>query len=140
MRWLAAILIVVATAPAAARGASRADAFCPGFRAFVEADLPASGARSVTFLPMGMSKDSIDMYAPMQGDPTDEVAKDLYGRVAWLTHYEYYDEFAARLGDLGYDHLYYEETSGGHSNDADPVANARRWARHYVYLSQQLMD
>lgn len=99
MRWLAAILIVVATAPAAARGASRADAFCPGFRAFVEADLPASGPRSVTFLPMGMSKDSIDMYAPMQGDPTDEAAKDLYGRVAWLTHYEYYDEFAARLGD-----------------------------------------
>ncbi|MES2834715.1 MAG: prolyl oligopeptidase family serine peptidase [Pseudomonadota bacterium] len=49
-------------------------------------------------------------------------------------------KFAARLGDLGYDHVYYEETSGGHSNDADPVANARRWARHYVYLSQQLMD
>ena len=49
-------------------------------------------------------------------------------------------KFAARLGDMGYDHLYYEETSGGHSNDADPVANARRWARHYVYLAQQLMD
>jgi len=49
-------------------------------------------------------------------------------------------KFAARLGDLGQDHLYYEETAGGHSNDADPVANARRWARHYVYLSQQLMD
>ena len=49
-------------------------------------------------------------------------------------------KFAARLGDMGHDHLYYEETSGGHSNDADPVANARRWARHYVYLSQQLMD
>lgn len=49
-------------------------------------------------------------------------------------------KFAARLGDMGYDHLYYEETAGGHSNDADPVANARRWARHYVYLSQQLMD
>ncbi|MDO9588820.1 MAG: prolyl oligopeptidase family serine peptidase [Brevundimonas sp.] len=49
-------------------------------------------------------------------------------------------KFAARLTDMGHDHLYYEETSGGHSNDADPVANARRWARHYVYLSQQLMD
>jgi prolyl oligopeptidase len=49
-------------------------------------------------------------------------------------------KFAARLGDQGHDHLYYEETSGGHSNDADPVANARRWARHYVYLAQQLMD
>ncbi|MFA4893910.1 prolyl oligopeptidase family protein [Brevundimonas sp.] len=49
-------------------------------------------------------------------------------------------KFAARLGEQGHDHLYYEETSGGHSNDADPVANARRWARHYVYLSQQLVD
>ena len=49
-------------------------------------------------------------------------------------------KFAARLEQMGVDHLYYEETSGGHSNDADPVANARRWARHYVYLSQQLMD
>lgn len=49
-------------------------------------------------------------------------------------------KFAARLGDQGHDHLYYEETAGGHSNDADPVANARRWARHYTYLAQQLMD
>lgn len=49
-------------------------------------------------------------------------------------------KFAARLAEQGHEHLYYEETSGGHSNDADPVANARRWARHYVYLAQQLMD
>ena len=48
--------------------------------------------------------------------------------------------FAARLGEQGHDHLYFEDTAGGHSNDADPVANARRWARHYVYLAQQLMD
>jgi prolyl oligopeptidase len=49
-------------------------------------------------------------------------------------------KFAARLGRMGHDHLYFEDTAGGHSNDADPVANARRWARHYVYLAQQLMD
>ncbi|MBF0664779.1 MAG: S9 family peptidase, partial [Brevundimonas sp.] len=49
-------------------------------------------------------------------------------------------KFAARLAEMGHDHLYYEETAGGHSNDADPIANARRWARHYVYLAQQLMD
>lgn len=49
-------------------------------------------------------------------------------------------KFAARLGDQGHEHLYYEETSGGHSNDADPRMNAARWARHYVYLAQQLMD
>ncbi len=49
-------------------------------------------------------------------------------------------KFTARLAEMGHDHLYYEETAGGHSNDADPIANARRWARHYVYLAQQLMD
>jgi len=49
-------------------------------------------------------------------------------------------KFAARLAAQGHDHLYFEDTAGGHSNDADPVANARRWARHYVYLAQQLMD
>ncbi|MDP2764502.1 MAG: prolyl oligopeptidase family serine peptidase [Brevundimonas sp.] len=49
-------------------------------------------------------------------------------------------KFAARLGAMGHDHLYFEDTAGGHSNDADPVANARRWARHNVYLAQQLMD
>src|SRR5690606_4675445 len=32
-------------------------------------------------------------------------------------------KFAARLGDQGHDHLYFEDTAGGHSNDADPVAN-----------------
>ena len=49
-------------------------------------------------------------------------------------------KFAARLEAQGHDHLYFEDTAGGHSNDADPVANARRWARHYVYLAQQLID
>ncbi|MFN4296351.1 MAG: prolyl oligopeptidase family serine peptidase [Brevundimonas sp.] len=49
-------------------------------------------------------------------------------------------KFAARLEQQGHDHIYFEDTSGGHSYDADPAANARRWARHYVYLAQQLMD
>ena len=43
-------------------------------------------------------------------------------------------KMAARLEAMGHDHLYYEETAGGHSNDADPVANARtdRRPRHLV--------
>lgn len=49
-------------------------------------------------------------------------------------------KFAARLQALGYSALYYENTDGGHSNDSDPVLNAERWARHYVYLSRALMD
>ncbi|WP_312161310.1 prolyl oligopeptidase family serine peptidase [Phenylobacterium sp.] len=49
-------------------------------------------------------------------------------------------KFAAKLEALGYPYLYFENTFGGHSNDADPEMNARRWARHYVYLAQKLMD
>ncbi len=49
-------------------------------------------------------------------------------------------KFAARLDDLKVDHLYFENTDGGHANGADPQANARRWAMHYTYLSRQLMD
>ncbi|NBU29768.1 MAG: S9 family peptidase, partial [Caulobacteraceae bacterium] len=49
-------------------------------------------------------------------------------------------KFAARLAGLGANYLYYENLDGGHANGADPVANSRRWALHYVYLSRQLMD
>jgi prolyl oligopeptidase len=49
-------------------------------------------------------------------------------------------KFAAQLEAMGIPYLYYEQTFGGHANDADPELNARRWARHYVYLAQKLMD
>jgi prolyl oligopeptidase len=49
-------------------------------------------------------------------------------------------KFAAKLQSLGDPCLYYENTFGGHANDAAPELNARRWARHYVYLTQKLMD
>lgn len=49
-------------------------------------------------------------------------------------------KFAARLAEFGYQPIYFEDTAGGHSYDADPAANARRWARHYVYFAQRLMD
>ena len=49
-------------------------------------------------------------------------------------------KFAAALKALGSPYLYFENTFGGHANDADPELNARRWARHYVYLAQKLMD
>jgi prolyl oligopeptidase len=41
---------------------------------------------------------------------------------------------------MGYPVIYYENTEGGHSNDSDPLLNAERWARHYVYLARKLMD
>jgi prolyl oligopeptidase len=49
-------------------------------------------------------------------------------------------KFAAELKALGDPYLFYENTFGGHANDADPELNARRWARHYVYLAQKLAD
>lgn len=49
-------------------------------------------------------------------------------------------KFAAALAALDVPVIYYEPTFGGHANDADPQLNAARWARHYVYLMQRLMD
>jgi prolyl oligopeptidase len=49
-------------------------------------------------------------------------------------------KFAAELEALGDPYVYYENTFGGHANNADPELNARRWARHYVYLTRKLMD
>ncbi len=49
-------------------------------------------------------------------------------------------KLAAKMEALGDPYLYYENTFGGHANDADPELNARRWARHYVYLAQKLVD
>lgn len=49
-------------------------------------------------------------------------------------------KFAAKLEAMGVPYLYFEQTFGGHANDADPELNAGRWARHYVYLAQKLMD
>jgi prolyl oligopeptidase len=49
-------------------------------------------------------------------------------------------KFAAKLEAMGYPYLFFEDNFGGHSYDADPTANAARWARHYTYLSQQLMN
>lgn len=49
-------------------------------------------------------------------------------------------KFAAALQALDVPYIYYEPRFGGHANDADPELNAARWARHYVYLMQQLMD
>ena len=44
------------------------------------------------------------------------------------------------MAAMGRPYLYREQTFGGHANDADLGLNARRWARHYVYLAQKLMD
>ncbi len=47
---------------------------------------------------------------------------------------------AARLEDLGYPVLFYENTDGGHAAGANLRETARRIALEYTYLSRRLMD
>ncbi|MES2035502.1 MAG: prolyl oligopeptidase family serine peptidase [Pseudomonadota bacterium] len=47
---------------------------------------------------------------------------------------------AARLAELGYDYLYYENIDGGHSAAANLNEAAMRYALEYTYLTQQLID
>jgi prolyl oligopeptidase len=46
----------------------------------------------------------------------------------------------ARLKELGYPFLYYENIDGGHAASANLNETARRYALEYVYLSKKLMD
>jgi prolyl oligopeptidase len=47
---------------------------------------------------------------------------------------------AARLEELGYPVLYYENIDGGHAASANLAETARRQALEYVYLSRKLID
>ena len=47
---------------------------------------------------------------------------------------------AARLKELGYDYLYYENIDGGHAAAANLNERAIRQALEYTYLTQRLMD
>ena len=82
---------------------------------------------------------------PIAAEPSPHFPARPFGQVLRLApsrrvHPGHARKFAAKLESLGYPYLYFENTFGGHSNDADPEMNARRWAFHYVYLAQKLMD
>lgn len=47
---------------------------------------------------------------------------------------------AARLEELGYPVLYYENVDGGHAASANLAETARRQALEYIYLTRRLMD
>ncbi|MDB5493637.1 MAG: prolyl oligopeptidase, partial [Phenylobacterium sp.] len=47
---------------------------------------------------------------------------------------------AARLSELGYDYLYYENMEGGHAAAANLNETALRVSLEYTYLRQRLMD
>lgn len=48
-------------------------------------------------------------------------------------------KFAARLSEYGIPYLFYEDTAGGHSGDADIAQGARLSAQQMVYFAQKLM-
>ncbi|MBB5713913.1 prolyl oligopeptidase family serine peptidase [Sphingomonas aerophila] len=49
-------------------------------------------------------------------------------------------KFAARMKEFGLPYLFYEDTAGGHSGDADIAQGAKLAALQMVYFSQKLMD
>ena len=53
---------------------------------------------------------------------------------------EHARKFAARLKEYGLPYLFYEDTAGGHSGDADIAQGARLQALQMVYFAQKLMD
>ncbi len=48
-------------------------------------------------------------------------------------------KFAARMKEYGLPYLYYEDTAGGHSGDADIAQSARRHTLEMIYFTQKLM-
>lgn len=85
----------------------------------------------------------IEQYSPYQrlaaGQPYPEVfihtsTKD--DRV----HPGHARKAAARLSELGYPVLFYENTDGGHAAGANLRETARRLALEYTYLTRRLMD
>ena len=48
-------------------------------------------------------------------------------------------KFAARMSEYGMPYLFYEDTAGGHSGDADIAQGARLQALQMTYFSQKLM-
>jgi prolyl oligopeptidase len=85
----------------------------------------------------------IEQYSPYQrlaaGQPYPEVfihtsTKD--DRV----HPGHARKAAARLQELGYPVLFYENTDGGHAAGANLRETARRLALEYTYLTRRLMD
>ena len=49
-------------------------------------------------------------------------------------------KFAARMKEFGLPYLFYEDTAGGHSGDADIAQGARLQALQAVYFTQKLVD
>ena len=84
----------------------------------------------------------IEAYSPYQnlraGQPYPEVFIDTSTKDDRV-HPAHGRKAAARLEELGYPVLYYENTDGGHAAGANLQETARRIALEYTYLSRRLM-
>ncbi len=85
----------------------------------------------------------IDTYSPYQllakGRPYPKVFLETSTKDDRV-HPAHARKAAARLKELGYDYLYYENIDGGHAAAANLNETAKRQALEYTYLTQQLMD
>ncbi len=85
----------------------------------------------------------LDSYSPYQllkaGQPYPKVFLETSTKDDRV-HPAHARKAAARLKELGYDYLYYENIDGGHAAAANLNERAMRQALEYTYLTQRLMD
>jgi prolyl oligopeptidase len=85
----------------------------------------------------------IESYSPLQNLKAGQPYPKVYIETSTKddrVHPAHARKFAARLTELGYDYLYYENIEGGHAAAANLNETAMRIALEYTYLTQQLVD
>jgi len=85
----------------------------------------------------------IQAYSPYQNLRADQPYPEVFIHTSTKddrVHPGHARKAAARLEELGYPVLFYENTDGGHGAAANLRETARRLALEYTYLSRRLMD
>jgi prolyl oligopeptidase len=85
----------------------------------------------------------IEGYSPLQNLKAGQPYPKVYVETSTKddrVHPAHARKFAARLSELGYDYLYYENIEGGHAAAANLNETAMRIALEYTYLTQRLVD
>ena len=85
----------------------------------------------------------IERYSPYQNLRADQPYPEVFIHTSTKddrVHPGHARKAAARMEELGYPVLFYENTDGGHAAGANLRETARRLALEYTYLSRRLMD
>jgi prolyl oligopeptidase len=85
----------------------------------------------------------IETYSPYQNLKAGQPYPEVYIETSTKddrVHPAHARKAAAKLKELGYPFLYYENIDGGHAAGANLIETARRSALEYIYLTQKLMD